>query len=103
VHALGRRDVDLDPVAEPEQALDARALPDQRVEGADERGGAGQPRALRLRVEVGGLAPALDGDGQQLARLGELGDAGARLGDREPVVVAKVALGRDAERAPRSG
>ena len=48
VHALGRGHVDLDPVAEAEQPLDARALPHQRVERA---------RRARARRRAAAAAP----------------------------------------------
>ncbi len=59
--------VDLEPVAEAEQALGALALPDQRVERRQQGPRVDPARQARLRVEIGRLRPALDRDRQQLA------------------------------------
>ncbi len=54
------------------------------------------------RPEVAPRAsPALDLDRDQVARLDELPDTGARVGEAEPEVVAQVALGGHAHRAGR--
>src|SRR5262249_44539914 len=60
VDALGPRRVDLDPVAEAEQSLDALAVPEQGVEGRE------QGRAARRRPPAGRTL-----EGRQVTRQGE--------------------------------
>ncbi len=76
--ALGRRHVDLDPVAEAEEALGSLAGPDEGVERGQQRPrrrGTAQARGPLSR-QVGGLPPALDPHGDEAAVLGELDDSG---------------------------
>ena len=61
-------DVDLDAVAEPEEALGALAVPDQRVERAQQRGPLDAARQARIVRTVGGLPPPADRDGLDLPR-----------------------------------
>ena len=56
---FGRR-VDLDAVAEIEQALGARALEDQRVERGEQGAGVDPARQAGVPVQIGRLLPALD-------------------------------------------
>ena len=99
MHALRRRHVDLDPVAEAEQPLGARALPDQRVERADQRPRVHAARQPRAR-DRGSRARASPRPRPATARPPRPAPPRApRLGGGEPEVVAQVALGRDAERA----
>ena len=95
---VGRR-VDLDPVAEAEQPLGARALPDQRVERRQQGARLDPARQPGRRVELGGLRPALHRDRQQLAGLDQLGQPRRHVGGVQPEVVAQVAGGRDAQGA----
>ena len=60
VDPLRRRRVDLDAVVEVEQPLVAVAVPDQRVERAEQRPGVDRPRHLGVAVDVRRLGPALD-------------------------------------------
>ena len=100
VHALGRRHVDLDPVAEAEQPLDARALPDQRVERPDQR-----PRRRRAAARRA-AGSRYAGPRQPSTSTGSSSPASTSSATRarasataQPEVVAQVALGRHAERA----
>ena len=60
VHPLGRRRVDLQPVAEAEDPLDPRPLPDQRVEGLSSARARIQRGPAGRRVQPGRPAPAVD-------------------------------------------
>ena len=76
---LGRR-VDLDPVAEIEQALGAACAPrrwDRTARGAP--GPRSRRGTLASRVEIDRPVPALDGDGQQVACLHQFRDARLRV------------------------
>ena len=66
---------------------------------ADQRRGAHPPRYPGLGVQPRGSAPAVHRDRQQHSLVGQLGDRALEPGDRQPEVVAEVALGGDAERA----
>jgi hypothetical protein len=70
--ALGRGRVDLDPVAQAEQSLGARALPDHRIERGEQRLAGGSAGAACACVKECRLAPALDADGQKYALLDQL-------------------------------
>ncbi len=84
---LGRR-VDLDPVVEIEQALGARALPYEGIEGRDERPRLDSARDPRLGIEVERFLSALDRDGPQGTLLDEFGKARAGIRDAEAEIVA---------------
>ena len=99
VGPLRRGRVDLDPVAEAEQALRAVAQPDQRVEGGEQGLARDPARAARLGVKEGGLAPAFDRDREEGAFLDQRGDRRPRLLHAQPEIVAQVRGGGDAERA----
>ena len=66
--ALFGRRVDLDAVAETEQAFGAGAFEHQRIERRQQRAGVDLARDAGRGVEVGLLVPALDADGNQFAR-----------------------------------
>ena len=97
VLALRLGHVDLDAVAEAEDPLGAGALPDQRVERAQQRAPGDPPRHPGSGHPIGGHPPALHRDRLQLPGLDELGRGlPARL-RAQPVVVAQVGLGGHAE------
>ena len=98
VDALGRWRVDLDAVAEAEEPLRPLAVPDQRVERAEQRPSLHPARQRGVPVHVGGLAPAVDARRREDAVGDELGDQ--RLARHVPlaVVVGEIAERGDTER-----
>ena len=102
VRPLRGRRVDPDPVVEIEEPLGARRDPTPAGSKGESSARAATRRgALRPGIEIRRIVPALDRRGHELARLDQLGDAPARVGDGQAVVVAQVALGRHAEGARR--
>ena len=74
VHPLRLGHVDLDPVEEVEELLGALALPDDRVERAEQRPRRHLPRQLGVAVQVCRLVPAVDLHREQLPVLDQLVD-----------------------------
>ena len=102
-----RGHVDLDPVAEPEQALGALAEPDERVERHQQRPALRPTRDSGARDDVRRLGPTGDRDLEQVSRLHQLLHARSRRRDLQPEVVGKVrkrghpaAAGGDQEELP---
>src|SRR5205085_2163911 len=97
VNALFGGRVDFDPVAHSEQALGAGALPDQGIEGGEQRLALGAAGARGFRMEVSEVAPASDADRDQRPLLGKLHDARGGVGGGEAEIVAQVPGGGDSE------
>ena len=76
VHPLFGRRVDLDPVAEAEQALGAASLPDERIERGEQLRSVDPARPAGVAVEESLLGPALDACGKERAFLDQFGDRG---------------------------
>src|SRR5262249_1435968 len=74
VDALFDGRIDLDRVLHAEQAIDAVALPYQRVERRHERASVHRLRDAHARTDVRRFAPAFDTDGNQPPFVNELGD-----------------------------
>src|SRR5436190_13306090 len=113
VHAVDRRDVDLDAVVESEDAPRAAALPDQRVERRQQRVRVDGGRHTRAGGEIGRVAQALDVHRYQPSVVDEVGDehrypgrirVGAAIGvTTDPEVVLEITRRRDAHGARREG
>lgn len=97
VHAPFLRRVDLQAIAEIEQALGPRALPDQRIERRKQGAGRHPPRYPWLTEGIGRLAPTFHPHRQKLAGLHQFGEARTTLRRAQPVVVAQVFFGGHAE------
>ncbi len=102
VLAFVRWRVDLEPEAEAEQALGPGPLPYQGIEGGQEGSGLHASCDAALGQDIGGLAPALHLDRQELARLDQLREALARIRYIEAIIVPEIALGRHAQRSRRN-
>ena len=101
VDALRSRRVDLEAVAEAEDALGPRTVPDQGVEGREQRGSTEPCRESCVAVEVGGVLPALDAGGDEPFLGHQLLDSGPGDVGPEAVVVGEVGRRGDAERRGR--
>ena len=91
VLALFGRRVDLDAVAEIEQALGARALEDQRVERREQRAGVDAARHPGIAVQVGRVASSPRRDREQLAFLDQFLQPALHVGGRQAKIVAQIA------------
>ena len=94
--ALRFRRVELQPVVEVEDALGARPVPYQGIEGRQQRRRRHALRDRRPGGEIGRLLPAIDRHRLDRPLLDELCDRQLGLGDRQAEIVANVDFGRDA-------
>jgi len=102
VPALLGRGIDLDAVAEIEQALGARALEHERVERGEQRPSLDLARLARSGMEKGLLLPAFDIDRQQVAGLDQLLEPALHGGGRQPEIVAEISRRGDAQSGRRN-
>ena len=93
--------VDLDPVAEPEQAFGSGPFPDERVERGEQCLANDPPRPPRIAVKIGLGLPAGDPGRDQPSFLDQLGDGRPGRLPLEPEIIPKVGRGRDSQRPRR--
>src|SRR5262249_35350200 len=94
--------VDLQPVTEPEKSLGSRPMPNERVEGREQRSTIHSAAGPSVLVQVGLLFPAANADGADGPVLDQLLDRQADVCGGDSIVVAQVVGGRDTERLRRS-
>lgn len=101
VLALGLRHVDFDAIVKPEEPLRAASLPDQRVEGGQQRSSFNAAREMRLRMQEGRFPPTLDLYLMEKLFADQPPDLRPHLGHPQPEVVRKIPGSRHSTGASR--
>src|SRR5437868_830423 len=92
---LRPRDVDLDPIVEPEQPLGAWTVPDEGIERRED-GLHGNGRGLGRRIQECYIPPALDAHLTEHPLARQLGEASARATQGQTIIVGEIGGGADA-------